>query len=129
MSLFCYNKVIQCISECDFMKMYKENTANFYRNETDVNFVNYDNSFLYSGIIDSTMKFVEEFQLLSEEHWKRFVGQFLRDSDGPDAGWRGEFWGKMMRGACFVYSCTKNEKLYNDLLVVFCVVYIKNLKV
>ena len=97
------------------MKMYKENTANFYRNETDKNFVNYANICTYSGIIDATMKFVEEFQLLNEADWKRFVGQFLEDADGPDFGWRGEYWGKMMRGACFVYSYTKNEKLYEVL--------------
>ena len=41
------------------MKMYKENTANFYRNETDTNFVNFNNTNLYSGIIDETMRFVE----------------------------------------------------------------------
>lgn len=97
------------------MKMYKEKTANFYRNETDVNFVNYDNNYTYSGIMDSTMKFVEEFQLLKTDDWKRFVGQFCKDSDGPDFGWRGEYWGKMMRGACFVYSYTKNKKLYEVL--------------
>jgi len=97
------------------VKMYKENTANFYRNETDKNFVNYANICTYSGIIDATMKFVEEFQLLNEADWKRFVGQFLEDADGPDFGWRGEYWGKMMRGACFVYSYTKNEKLYEVL--------------
>ncbi len=97
------------------MKMYKENTANFYRNETDKNFVNYNNSYIYNGVIDRTIKFIEEFQLLNEADWKRFVGQFLEDADGPDFGWRGEYWGKMMRGACFVYSYTKNEKLYEVL--------------
>ena len=97
------------------MKIYKENTANFYRNETDKNFVNYNNSYIYNGVIDRTIKFIEEFQLLNEADWKRFVGQFLEDADGPDFGWRGEYWGKMMRGACFVYSYTKNEKLYEVL--------------
>ncbi len=97
------------------MKIYKENTANFYRNETDTNFVNYDNSYIYSGIMGNTMKFIEDFQLLDEVNWKRFVAQFSEDSDGPDFGWRGEYWGKMMRGACFVYSYTKNEKLYDVL--------------
>ncbi len=68
------------------MKMHKENTANFYRNETDTNFVNFNNTNLYSGIIDETMRFVEEFQLLKTDEWKRFVEQFCGDSDGPDFG-------------------------------------------
>lgn len=97
------------------MKMYKEKTANFYRNETDINFVNYENTQQYSGIMEDTMKFIEEFQLMREDYWKRFVHQFREDSDGPDFGWRGEYWGKMMRGACFVYSYTKNKKLYDIL--------------
>ena len=42
--------------------------------------------------------------------------QFREDADGADAGCRGEYWGKMMRGASFVYSYTGNEKLY-DILV------------
>ena len=42
--------------------------------------------------------------------WKRFVQQFREDAD-YDAGWRGEYWGKMMRGACFVYSYTKSVEL------------------
>lgn len=46
--------------------------------------------------------------------WARFVQQFREDAD-YDAGWRGEYWGKMMRGACFVYSYTQNPELYRIL--------------
>lgn len=77
-------------------------------------FVQKDNEYSYSGFIDKTIRYIEDFQLLKPELWKRFVRQFNEDAD-YDAGWRGEFWGKMMRGACMVYSYTKNQELY-DLL-------------
>lgn len=97
------------------MKMYDRNTANYFRNETDCFAVNYKNAFSYRGILDTTMKFVEDFDLLSEEKWNRFASQYSGNPDDEDLGWRGEYWGKMMRGACFVYSYTKNEKLYRIL--------------
>lgn len=41
--------------------------------------------------------------------------QFRTDADVHDAGWRGEYWGKMMRGACFVYDYTRSPALYEIL--------------
>jgi len=39
-----------------------------------------------------------------------------REEDADkDGGWRGEYWGKCMRGAAFVYSYTKNPELYKIL--------------
>ena len=32
--------------------------------------------------------------------------------DDPDKGWRGEYWGKMMRGAAFVYAYSRDPELY-----------------
>ena len=62
-------------------------------------------------------------QLLDAEKWTLFVEQFRIRWDGDNRGWRGEYWGKMMRGASLTYRATKNEKLYavlvstvNDLL-------------
>ena len=75
----------------------------------------YDNRHAsYSGFVDAAFKYIEEFQLISPEHWQRFVYQFKSDADG-DRGWRGEYWGKMMRGACLVYAYTHNQKLYDTL--------------
>lgn len=70
--------------------------------------------FKYDGVVDSTFKFVENVQLLKPELWERFVRQF-RDRSDTDGGWRGEYWGKMMRGASLVYSYTQNTELYNIL--------------
>jgi len=69
----------------------------------------------YSGHIHHCMKYIEDFGLSDATLWKRFVQQFVVRTDTEDDGWRGEFWGKMMRGACFVYSYTKNETLYDCL--------------
>lgn len=68
----------------------------------------------YNGFVDDAFSFIEKHQLLIPELWARFVQQFREDAD-YDAGWRGEYWGKMMRGACLVYSYTKNEELYSIL--------------
>ena len=74
-----------------------------------------DDAFLkYNGEVQNVFDFVESRQLLRPELWRRFVQQFREDADF-DAGWRGEYWGKMMRGASLVYSYTKNEKLYDIL--------------
>lgn len=69
----------------------------------------------FEGVIDKTMTFVEEKQLLNMELWKRFVKQFQIQADSDDRGWRGEYWGKMMRGACLVYGYSQNEELYQIL--------------
>lgn len=73
----------------------------------------------YTNIIDKTMRFTERAQLLKPELWSRFVQQFREDADF-DADWRGEYWGKMMRGACFVYTYTQNEDLYEILAKITC---------
>jgi len=66
----------------------------------------------YGGkIIDFTV----ENQLLDTDTWALLVDQFRRQEDSVNSGWRGEYWGKMMRGASLTYRATKNEKLYSVL--------------
>ena len=55
----------------------------------------------YNGFFDKAVKFIEKEQLLRTDLWIRIVQQFKEDAD-HEGGWRGEYWGKMMRGACFV---------------------------
>lgn len=95
--------------------LYKENTANFPRLSTDKFFIDYENSYSFKEITDKTARFVEEIQLLDSDIWELFVEQYQVHPDGADGGWRGEYFGKMMRGACFVYSYTKNPKLLEIL--------------
>ncbi len=93
---------------------YKENTANFPRLKTDRLFADYQNVYQYNGFVDNAFSFVVDKQLMRADLWARFVRQFRENAD-CDGGWRGEYWGKMMRGASFVYSYTKSPELYQVL--------------
>lgn len=92
--------------------IYSKNTANYPRLKTDVMFDDFGRKSDFDGFIDRYIRYIEDFQLLDEDLWARFVQQFNEDAD-YDAGWRGEYWGKMMRGAAMTYSYTKNPKLYS----------------
>lgn len=94
--------------------LYEEKTANYPRLKTDAHFVNDRNRYQYEGFMDQATKFIEDFQLVRPDLWKRFVQQFAGGVD-DESRWKGEFWGKMMRGACFVYSYTRNQELYRLL--------------
>jgi DUF1680 family protein len=93
---------------------HSEKTANFFRLKTDRLFADYENAYKYDGLVDDAFRFVLDRQLMRVDLWARFVQQFREGAD-CDAGWRGEYWGKMMRGACFVYSYTKSPELYKIL--------------
>ena len=94
--------------------IYQKNNAYHLRLNTDVLFADYNNSFKYDGFINDVYNMIEEKQLLDVDLWNAFVEQFRLQKD-RDLHWRGEFWGKMMRGAAFVYSYSKNEILYSLL--------------
>lgn len=96
--------------------LYDKNSANCPRIMTDCHFVDYNNNYKYEGIMDDTFQFVCNFQLLRKELWQRFVHQFHEKAD-CDEGWRGEYWGKMMRGAYFVYSYLKEETVVLVLMI------------
>ncbi len=96
-------------------ELYKQNTANYPRTKTDEFFADYSNEYKFNGYFDEAIKYIEEFQLTREDLWTRFVNQFREEDADHEGGWRGEYWGKMMRGACFSYSYTKNPKLYTAL--------------
>lgn len=69
----------------------------------------------YDCFLNNVFDFAEKKQLLRADLWTRFVGQFIENADNDDAGWRGEYWGKMMRGASLVYQYTNNPELYELL--------------
>lgn len=95
-------------------KLYEKNGANFPRLETDIFFTDFQNEGQFTGFIDAYIRYIEELQLLDKSLWARFVKQYIDHTDSDNL-WRGEFWGKMMRGACFTYSYTKNPELYQIL--------------
>ena len=84
------------------MKLYDKNPMNAPRLATDRLFADAVESVKYTGIIADAMDFVTEAQLMHPEWWSRFVYQYKMEDADEDGGWRGEYWGKMMRGAAFV---------------------------
>lgn len=74
----------------------------------------------YNSIISDINSFVIKEQLLDKNLWKIFVNQFRVRKDSDDGKWRGEFFGKMMRGACLTYSLMKDCELYSLLESVVC---------
>ncbi len=69
----------------------------------------------YEGESDRAVRFIEKEQIMDRFLWKRFVDQFREQLDGTNQGWRGEYWGKMMRGAVTVYAYSQSESLYSVL--------------
>lgn len=69
----------------------------------------------YRGYMDEAIRCIESVQMLDGDLWKRFADQFRQQSD-RDGSWRGEFWGKLMRGAALTYSYTQNPELYRQLV-------------
>jgi len=69
----------------------------------------------YTGLADQTVRFLESDALCDRVLWKKFVNQFREQLDGSNQGWRGEYWGKMMRGAVLAYEYSQNQELYQCL--------------
>ncbi|MBQ8284535.1 MAG: glycoside hydrolase family 127 protein [Clostridia bacterium] len=69
----------------------------------------------WKGLGESYVRFAIEKQLKDETLWKKCVNLFRVNADVADGGWRGEYWGKMMRGACLAYACSGDEELYSIL--------------
>ena len=68
-----------------------------------------------SGVPFSAARFVTGHQLMNSRLWELFARQFVTRQDSGNNGWRGEYWGKMMRGACLTYSLTRDPALYRTL--------------
>ncbi len=68
-----------------------------------------------SGCTDAAARFLQAEQLKDKALWKKFVQVFRDQPDSANLGWRGEYWGKMMRGAALVYQYTRDAALYEVL--------------
>lgn len=97
------------------MDQYKEGTANFSRLKTDSLFINFDQRAKFTGCVEKATRLIHDEQLMNRTLWKRFVQQFRNRDDSEKGAWRGEYWGKMMRGACFVYAYTRDDGLLRVL--------------
>lgn len=66
----------------------------------------------WTGNPDKYAKWIVDVQLKNADYWRHFVEVYRTNADISDNGWRGEYWGKMMRGASLSYMYTKDESLY-----------------
>ena len=66
----------------------------------------------FQGVAHKTALFLQEKQLSDPALWAKFVDLYRSQPDGENMGWRGEYWGKMMRGGALVYVYTQDAKLY-----------------
>ena len=69
----------------------------------------------YNTFLKKTVDFIVNVQLKDRVLWNKFVDVFGSNIDDTENGWRGEYWGKMMRGACLTYAYTQDEELYEIL--------------
>lgn len=74
-----------------------------------------ENPIKINGIMDAAVWFVINNQLKDDKSWKEYIDVFATHEDVKDERWRGEFFGKQMRGACFAYMYTHDEELYEIL--------------
>lgn len=68
-----------------------------------------------NGIMNEAVLFVLKNQLKDRDGWAKTVEVFATREDSEKGRWRGEYFGKQMRGAALVYEYTKDEELYDIL--------------
>lgn len=73
-----------------------------------------------TGLVNYAARFFQEEQLKDRALWKKFVDLFRTKPDDINFGWRGEYWGKMMRGGTLVYKYTCDTELYDVLTESVC---------
>ena len=74
-----------------------------------------ENAIQAQGIMDDAVRFVIDHQLKDRKTWKLYIDVFTSRVDSADERWRGEYFGKQMRGACYAYMYTHDEALYDIL--------------
>lgn len=67
------------------------------------------------GYAGNAIDLIIKKQYYDKSLWKVTAEQFKILSDAETCDWRGEYWGKLMRGACMTYRVTNDKKLYSIL--------------
>ena len=80
-------------------------------------FIIAEGSSKFEGRFQDAVELITKIQLKDPSKWALFVSQFKNGVDGivDGRGWRGEYWGKMMRGASMIYRYTQDKELYDIL--------------
>lgn len=69
----------------------------------------------YAKQWDNLFTFISEKQIKDDIIWQLLIRQYTNKTDDVDEGWRGEYWGKLMRGGALIYSYSKDKELYSIL--------------
>ena len=69
----------------------------------------------FQGLADKAARWLQNEQLMDRAQLAKFVDVYRTQPDADNQGWRGEYWGKMMRGGALVYAYTHDEDLYQVL--------------
>ncbi|MBR4749326.1 MAG: glycoside hydrolase family 127 protein [Abditibacteriota bacterium] len=67
----------------------------------------------WDGVLGSTSRYIETRELKQRDLWAKFVNEFRVRRDGERNAWAGEFWGKMLRGACITWRYSGDPELYD----------------
>ncbi len=70
---------------------------------------------VYHNQISKMVDFVTQTQILNRAMWKNFIEVFKDKTDNEDLRWRGEYFGKTMRGACLLYQFNRSKEIYDIL--------------
>lgn len=65
---------------------------------------------------DKLFSFITKEQLTDSLLWELLIRQYAIKADDLDEGWRGEYWGKLMRGGAMIYAYSNDQVLYNALV-------------
>ena len=74
---------------------------------------NYSRTLEFQGVADRAAKFIQKKQLENAHYLKDFVNVYRTEKD--TTGWRGEYWGKTMRGHVLVYEYTRDRDYFEVL--------------
>lgn len=66
----------------------------------------------WTGLIDERMRNMQETYAKDAFLWKLLVKPFRGTPDDARLSWKGEFWGKFMRGCALICAYTQDDELY-----------------
>jgi hypothetical protein len=66
----------------------------------------------FEGVFADAVQYIVDKDLKRIELWKKFIQVFHEKEDVDDWGWRCEYWGKMLRGAAWIYGYNHDAELY-----------------
>lgn len=66
------------------------------------------------GYAGSLIRFIVDKEYLDKDKYHLFASQFQLHSD-INGSWKGEYWGKFLRGACECYKATLNPNVYKNI--------------